>query len=62
MAKMNVHYPSSHLDKSLAPKRDLTEMAAPLDQNDPIVQRINRYGPYGYVPELAPAVVFVVGE
>ncbi|CAO1630342.1 unnamed protein product [Sympodiomycopsis kandeliae] len=34
--------------------------AAPLDPNDPIVGRIQTYGPYGYQPKLAPGIVFTV--
>lgn len=38
-------------------------MVAPLlDQNDPAVQLVAEYGPYGYRPKLTPAVIFTVGE
>lgn len=38
-------------------------MPAPfLNPNDPQVHLVQEYGPYGYQPKLAPAVVFTVGE
>ncbi|CAO1633171.1 unnamed protein product [Parajaminaea phylloscopi] len=35
-------------------------MPAPLDKSDPYVARVYRYGPYGYLPHLAPPLIFTI--